>query len=155
MKTLKRGSLLFICVCFVLTLTAQDKPLPVREPDLSKPTLFQELPSRIPCSVSELQSLLQVQQDQRVDRSFGNGFDFRGVVTSKSEPGDSTVRSVAIRSTNFNGALMHIARITEANGSVRYTGRIISLQHQDAYELVQEKNAYYFIKKGFYDLINE
>lgn len=156
MKNLIRGAFLFIGVCFFMTLSAQDqKTLPVREPDLTKPYLFTQLPTRIPCPVSTLESFLLVEQDQRVNRSIGNGLDIRGVVTSTSKQGDSTMRSVAIRSTNFNGALLHIARITAADGSIRFTGRIISLQHQDAYELVQEKNEYFFIKKGFYDLINE
>lgn len=156
MKNLIRGAFLFIGVCFFLVLSAQDaKTLPVREPDLTRPSLFQQLPSRIACSVTTLESLVQSGQDQRVARNLGAGMDFRGVVTSTSPSGDSTMRTVAIRSTNFNGALLHIARITAADGSVRYTGRIISLQHQDAYELVQEKNEFFFIKKGFYDLINE
>lgn len=156
MKNLIRGSFLFVGMCFMMTLAAQDaKSLPVREPDLSRPSLFHSLPNRIPCSIQDLQSLLNLQQDQRVSRNLASGFEFRGVVTSLSPSGDSTVRSVAIRSSNFNGALLHIARITAADGSIRYTGRIISLQHQDAYELVEEKNAYFFIKKGFYDLINE
>ena len=42
-----------------------------------------------------------------------------------------------------------------ADGSVRYSGRIISFQHADAYEINLENNQYVFVKKGFYDLVNE
>jgi hypothetical protein len=60
-----------------------------------------------------------------------------------------------IRSGNFNGATLTLSSSAQTNGAVRFTGRIISFQHGDVYELQNQNNQYILIKKNFYDLINE
>ncbi len=63
--------------------------------------------------------------------------------------------SVVIRSTNRVGARLVFTKVTDADNTIKYIGRIISLQHSDSYEIVSENNQYYFKKQGLYDLIAE
>jgi len=153
MKNLTKGiiclSLFFIC----LQSSAQTPP--VREPDMKKPSLFQNLPERISCHISDLTALLESQVGNPVSFSFTNNLNFQGVVSSVASKFDNTLLSVVIRSTNFPGAALSFSRIIKEDGSISYVGRIISFQHGDAYEISLENGQYYFIKKGFYDLVNE
>jgi hypothetical protein len=68
---------------------------------------------------------------------------------------DLSLQSVVVRSTNFPGAALSFSRITKEDGTFSYVGRIISFQHGDAYEISLENGQYFFVKKGFYDLVNE
>ena len=78
---------------------------------------------------------------------------FNGQVISRSD--DNTIHSVVIRSANFNGATLTLSSSAQPNGTVKFTGRIISFQHGDAYELQNQNDQYILIKKNFYDLMNE
>jgi len=153
MKNLVKGficlSLLFIC----LQSNAQ-KP-PVREPDMNRPTLFQNLPNKISCRINDLSDLLKSEIGKPVSFSLVDNMNFQGVVSSMASKFDNTLNSVVIRSTNFPGAALSFSRITKEDGTYSYVGRIISFQHGDAYEIGLENGQYYFIKKGFYDLVNE
>ena len=153
MKNLVKGviclSLFFIC----LECNAQTPP--VREPDMNRPTLFQNLPNKISCRINDLSALLESEIGKPVSFSFAENLNFQGVVSSVASKFDNTLLSVVIRSTNFSGAALSFSRITKENGTYAYVGRIISFQHGDAYEIGLENGQYYFVKKGFYDLVNE
>jgi hypothetical protein len=72
-----------------------------------------------------------------------------------SKADENNIHSVVIRSRNFNGATLTLSSSAQPNGTVKFTGRIISFQHGDLYELQNQNNQYILIKKNFYDLINE
>jgi hypothetical protein len=76
-------------------------------------------------------------------------------VSSVAAQFENNLLSIVIRSTNFPGAALSFSKITKEDGTISYAGRIISFQHGDAYEINQENGQYYFVKKGFYDLVNE
>jgi hypothetical protein len=84
-----------------------------------------------------------------------DNLNFQGVVSSVASKFDNTLLSVVIRSTNFASSALSFSRITKEDGTYSYVGRIISFQHGDAYEITLENGQYYFVKKGFYDLVNE
>lgn len=153
MKNLVKGiiclSLLFIC----LQSNAQ-KP-PVREPDMNRPTLFQNLPNKISCRINDLSALLELGIGKPISFSLIDNLNFQGVVSSVASKFDNTLNSVVIRSTNFPGAALSFSRITKDDGTFSYVGRIISFQHGDSYEINLENGQYYFVKKAFYDLVNE
>jgi hypothetical protein len=153
MKNLAKGiiclSLFFIC----LQSSAQTPP--VREPDMNRPSLFQNLPDKITCRISDLTALLESEVGKPVSFSFATNLNFQGVVSSVASKFDNTLLSVVIRSTNFPGAALSFSRITKEDGTFSFVGRIISFQHGDAYEISLENGQYYFVKKGFYDLVNE
>jgi len=153
MKNLVKGILCLSVFLACIETNAQTPP--VREPDMNRPTLFQNLPEKISCRIADLSALLESEIGQTISFSFIDNLNFQGVVSSVASKFDNTLQSVVIRSTNFPGAALSFSRITNENGSISYVGRILSFQHGDAYEINQENGQYFFVKKGFYDLVNE
>jgi hypothetical protein len=153
MKNLVKG---FICLsAFFVCLKTNAQTPPVREPDMNRPSLFQNLPEKISCRINDLAALLETETGKTVSFSFTGNLNFQGIVSSIASKFDNTLQSVVIRSTNFPGAALSFSKITKGDGTISYVGRIISFQHGDAYEINQENGQYFFIKKGFYDLVNE
>ena len=122
---------------------------------MNRPTLFQNLPEKISCRISDLSALLEYETGRTISFAFTGNINFQGVVSSVASKFDNSLQSIVIRSTNFPGAALSFSRITKQDGSLAYAGRIISFQHGDAYEINQENGQYFFVKKGFYDLVNE
>ena len=122
---------------------------------MSRPSLFQNLPDKISFRINDLIDLLDWETGRNVSIALASNFTFQGVISSTATMSANKLQSVVIRSTNFPGAALSFSKITKDDGSVSYVGRIISFQHGDAYEISQEKGQYYFVKKGFYDLVNE
>lgn len=141
-------SVFFIC----LDINAQTPP--VREPDMTRPSLFQNLPEKISCRINDLSAFLELETGRTASFVFTNTISFQGVVSSVASI-DNSLQSVVIRSTNFPGAALSFSKITKQDGTISYAGRIISFQHGDAYEINVENGQYFFVKKGFYDLVNE
>lgn len=153
MKNLAKG-ILCLSVFFVsIDLSAQNPP--VREPDMNRPSLFQNLPEKISCRIDDLSALLQSETGKTVSFTFAANTSFHGIVSSVASKFENTLHSVVIRSTNFPGAALSFSKLIKEDGTISYIGRIISFQHGDAYEITLENGQYYFIKKGFYDLVNE
>lgn len=153
MKNLAKG-ILCLSVFFAGIKASAQEP-PVREPDMNRPSLFQNLPEKITCRINDLSALLQSEIGKNVSFSFAENVSFQGVVSSVATKFENTLHSVVIRSTNFPGAALSFSKLIKDDGTVSYVGRIISFQHGDAYEITLENGQYYFIKKGFYDLVNE
>ena len=122
---------------------------------MNRPTLFQNLPNKISCRINDLSALLESEIGQPVSFLLADNLSFKGVVSSVASKFDNTLVSVVIRSTNFAGAALSFSKITKEDGTYNYVGRIISFQHGDAYEIRLENGQYFFVKKGFYDLVNE
>ena len=121
---------------------------------MNRPTLFQNLPNKISCRINDLSALLESETGKPVSFSLVDNLKFQGVVSSVAKF-DNSLNSVVIRSTNFPGAALSFSKITKEDGTFSYVGLIISFQHGDAYEIGLENGQYYFVKKGFYDLVNE
>ena len=151
-------SLCTLVLCFFLSLISLSsfaQNAPVTEPDYNKPLLFPDLPERININPSAFQNLFQLQMGQSVNIPITPSFNYQGVVISVSDGSDSHVKSVVIRSTNRQGARFTFTKVTNDDGSIKYLGRIISLQHGDTYEIVYENGVYELKKKGLYDLVEE
>jgi hypothetical protein len=132
---------------------AQNKKVPINEPDLNKPKLFADLPDRLYFNPNNFSNLFQSHIGQSVNVPISSEFNFSGQVISKSD--DPKSASVVIRSTNRIGARLIFTKVIDENNNIRYIGRIISLAHGDSYEIVLENNQYSFKKKGYYELIEE
>jgi hypothetical protein len=145
-------SLIMLFTCS--TVSAQNS-IPVNEPDLNKPKLFTDLPDKIPVDINTLKNLMNTETGKDISLKLGQNTTshFDGKVISKAD--DNTIHSVVIRSGNFNGATLTLSSSAQPNGAVKFTGRIISFQHGDLYELQNLNDQYILIKKNFYDLINE
>lgn len=137
------------------TLSAQDK-LPVNEPDMNKPKLFGDLPDKIPVHILDLQSLVNTETGKNVSLLLEKNTStvFNGKVVSTASKYNN-IRSVVIRSGNFNGATFTLSSSIHSNGTVKFTGRIISMKHGDLYELQKVDDQYILIKKDFHELIAE
>jgi hypothetical protein len=130
---------------------------PVSEPNYNKPQLFSALPDNIKVDINSLKSLLTTSVGDAVTSSLTleNSFVFSGQVISTANKYNSSIQSVVVRSSNFNGAGLTFTRYTKEDGSTGYSGRIISFEHGDAYELRLIDGTYLFVKKKFHELVNE
>lgn len=130
---------------------------PLSEPDYKKAKLFSSLPENIKVSLNNLKELLKLNNGEAANSDLGEGiaFTFNGQVVSTASKYNNTIKSVVIRSSNFNGARLTFTQIINEDGTIRYTGRIISFEHGDVYELQQVEDRYEFVKKKFHDLVNE
>ncbi len=153
MKNLLKG-IMCLPVFFVCLQTNAQTP-PVREPDMNRPSLFQNLPEKISCRINDLSALLESEIGRNISFLFAGNLNFEGVVSSVASKFDNTLQSVVVRSTNFPGAALSFSKIKNEDGTFSYVGRILSFQHGDAYEISVENGQYFFVKKGFYDLVNE
>ena len=155
MKNL-RTQVLCVCISLIsLTSAAQKQSIPVTEPDYNKPKLFQNMPAVIPVSTEELNSLLNSNTGRNISFATNTSFRFDGQIVSTASKYENTIQSVVVKSSNFEGARFTLSRITNTDGTISYTGRIISFQHGDAYILKTEGTQMSLVKKDFYDLVNE
>lgn len=152
MKNLLKG---IICLFLLISYTRGNaqKP-PVKEPDTNRPSLFKQMPDKLSCPISDLEGLLQFETGRQVNLSLADNFFFQGIIVSRSNT-DDRIKSIVVRSTNFPGASLTFSKTILEDGTTKYSGLIISFKHADAYEINIEKGQYYFIKKGFYDLVND
>jgi hypothetical protein len=159
MKNLRTS---FLCACLTLgglCSFAQKgaRPIPINQPNLNKPKLFQALPDKIPVNVSNLATLLNTPVGNTVDINLSDktAFPFKGQVVSVVSKYDNTIQSVVINSTNYNGARLTFSRTTSRDGTVSYSGRIVSFEHGDLFELKNQEGSFVFIKRNFNELVNE
>lgn len=151
-----------LCAAIMLLIGAvssnAQETAPLTEPNYKKPQLFTSLPENIKVNVDNLKALLKSSTGDAVASDLGDGsaFDFNGQVVSTATKHNNTIKSVVIRSSNYNGASLTISQLTNEDGSISYTGRIISFSHGDVFELQKQPDGNYaFVKKKFYDLVNE
>ncbi|MBK6937814.1 MAG: hypothetical protein IPH18_13680 [Chitinophagaceae bacterium] len=158
MKNL-RTALMCLCTIIVgLQTFAQGNTSPVNEPDYNRPKLFNNLPDRIVLETSTVGNMLtkEMGQTATISLSADQSVKFEGTVVSSVSKYDNTIRSIVIRSVNYSGATLTITRVTKNDDSApTYTGRMMSLQHGDLYELKEIDGSLILIKKNFYDLVNE
>lgn len=157
MKNLRTLALCVTVSFYSLCSSAQTEKIPLNEPNYNKPKLFQNLPDNIPVSMDNITNLFGSPTGRSVSLNLSDRspFQFEGDVVSSVSKYENTIQSVVIRSTNYNGARLTISRLTDENGNISYTGRIISMQHGDLYELKKINDEYMLVKRNFYDLINE
>jgi hypothetical protein len=153
------GIILATTLLFGIRAIGQSAP-PVNEPDLNRPRLFDNLPSEIPVSIADLKSLfasgLQNGKDVTVRLSQDSRLaEFKGKVVSYADKYSHKMKSVVIRSSNFNGAALTLTAASNPDGSILFSGRILSFQHGDMFELQKKNNQYMLVKKNFYELVNE
>ena len=154
---MKNTSTLVLCAifsCITILTQAQEKTIPVNEPNYNKPKLFQNLPERIPVDASTLESLFGVDMNRAANITIA-GIHFQGNVSSKTTNDVNQANTVIIGLTNYPGANFTLSKISNPDGTISYTGRIISFQHGDLFELQKQKDNWVLVKKNFYDLINE
>jgi len=142
----------FCSLCSVAQ-SVQNRSVSVNEPDYNKPKLFGDLPDSINFDPTYFSALFNTQVGQSVTLSDIPGFTISGQVVSKADGQNSA--SVVVRLANRPGARLIFTKLTGANNSIKYLGRIISLKHGDSYEIVSENDQYYLKKKTINELVTE
>lgn len=138
-------------------LLAQSNQPPVNEPDYNKPELFKSLPAKVIIPTGEINSLFLADRGGKISLSLTadprNNLEGE-IISITSKYGDS-IRSVCIISSNFKGARLTISRLLGRDGITTYVGRMISFGNADVYEMDYSGQRFLFIKKNWYDLVNE
>jgi len=157
MKDLRTVVIIAGICCFTATSFAQESKVPINEPDYNRPAQFDQLPARIAVTTAELDQVIHFQAGKKATISFASksSLQFEGQVVSVADHAEQKFQSVVFRSTNFPGASFTIAKRVDEEGVITYTGRIISFQHADLFELKKENGNYFLVKRNFYDLVNE
>ena len=157
MKNLRTTVLCAVIALCSHSVLAQNKPVPVNEPDYNKPKLFANLPDKIQVSAGELDNLFNTQAGRPANLKLSavNDLRFEGEIASVAGKHEDSLQTIIIRLTNYNGARFTLSRISNTDGTVSYTGRIISFGHGDLYELQKQDGGLVLVKRNFYDLVNE
>lgn len=99
-----------------------------------KPKQFNSFPSTINCSEQELAKVFNAVPGQPISLSFSSNFTFSGIVKN-SVAKYSNLRSAVITSPDYANTIFSISKITRADGTLAYVGRIINKDYFDGYEL--------------------
>lgn len=154
MKLLKTG--FFCLLLFLCSARAAAQLVPyTKDAVVLKPELFRDLPRRMDVNTHVLAPLLQKEEGERVSIHLASGFLFTGVVVSKSPAAETRYKTVVLKSTNRPGAAFTITAIRKSNGRYQYSGRMLSLKHSDAYEMVEEGGRFALQKRALSDLVSE
>jgi hypothetical protein len=119
-----------------------------------KPALFASYPSNLAISELSLQNILSLQRDQELTLQFGNGFNFPCRVL-RTDANNANVKTVIVRSSAFDNALMQLSMFTDENGLINYTGRIMNVRSADGYMLQKTSSGTYELKKFETDSVLE
>jgi hypothetical protein len=155
MKQLKASAIgVLLAVCYMQA-GAQQKQIPLNEPDYNKPKLFNNLPEKMDLKLSAVEPIFDYELGKSVNIQVADNFLFQGMVVSKSDEKNESVKSIVIRSANLQGAVFTLSKTTNTDGSFSYIGRIMSRNNGDAYEIKKENNEYVLQKKNLNELIAE
>ncbi|HET7897113.1 MAG TPA: hypothetical protein VFL47_05575 [Flavisolibacter sp.] len=154
MKTVKSIACLAIMAFCLSKASAQNARIPLNETNYSRPRLFTDIPEKAPFKIKDVESLLDLPVGAAVNASLSSGLPLVGTVVSKSNPADTSVKSVVIR-TNRQGSTFTFSRLVAADGTVSFIGRMFSKNGGDALEITNEGQGYVLRKKGITELLNE
>ena len=158
MKNLRTITLSCSFLFFSFCVIAQSGDfVPINEPSYNKSKLFQNLPDNIPVNMDNITGLFSAQVGRMVslDLSLDQAFRFDGEIISIVSKYENKIQSVIVRSSNYNEARLIISKITDAKGIISYTGRILSMQHGDLFELKNINSQLILEKRKFNDLVSE
>jgi hypothetical protein len=155
MNNLKFLGLCLVCFVACIRVSAQNKASFNSFDNNRKPTLFSQLPDRIAIKTQDLEALFNGSTELSIQSSDKKTFTFSGKLVPTASNYNSKIRTLIIRSSNFSGATLTLSSSILPDGTVEYSGRIISFQHGDLLVLQKEKDEYSLIKKNFRDLIAE
>jgi hypothetical protein len=155
MKIMKLSTICVLLLALYTQTKAQAQKIPINEPNYNQPKLFADLPQRMKLNLPELESLFNLPIGNPINIPFADNFRFRGTVVSKSNPNDSLVHSIIIRSSDNLGAVFTFTKTIDTIGKTKYIGRIVSRNSSDAYEIAFDNGQYILQKKNYTDLVSE
>lgn len=111
-----------------------------------KPKQFSSLPDIINCSEQELSKVFTATPGQSISIAFSNSFTFTGNVTSNLSK-YANLQTAVIVSPDYFNTIFSVSKITNADGSNAYIGRIINKNYFDGFELKRNTAGAYQLKK--------
>lgn len=154
MNLLKTGITCLLLSLCAMSATAQTPDL-TKNSRVAKPQLFSDLPPHIALNAVSFPQLLQKNIGEKISLPLAPGVIFQGVVVSKSDASDVRSKTVVIKSSNRQGAALTITGIQKKDGNYRYSGRMLSLKHSDAYEMVEQDGRFALQKTALNELVTE
>jgi hypothetical protein len=109
----------------------------------SKIFLFKQVPQKSQCNITALDNLFSTTGS--VNSAVSQGFFIHGELIENVQRNPS-IQSINISLSDFPGAIFTLSRTRLEDGSIRYSGHILSTDYKDALILSYEKGKYYFIK---------
>lgn len=145
--------LVFLTAC-LFQASAQEKDVPLNTPNYSKRKMFTNLPEKSRLRLSDAEELLNLPVGAKVNATIAAGFPLIGTIVSKSNPADTTVKSVVVRTAN-QGSVFTFSRVKAADGKISFIGRMLNKEGGDALEIVKEDEGYVLRKKNAHELLIE
>lgn len=133
------------CMLVAFNANCQSAPLLNQHP-VEKAPLFSLLPEKISIPAASLENIFSATLNNNISVSLGPQLKIEGIVLAKVAVAADQL-SINIRCNNFKNALLNISRLTNADGSYLYVGRLVSMQHGDVLLLWEENGQYSFIKQ--------
>ncbi len=156
------GLMLLFTIANALTVGAQEKSVQLNEPDYNKPKLFNTLPATLKVTNGELETLIAPAKSAARGKATEDITKMRAKVAGLSSQYiaansriENEYNSVVMVLNDYPGATLTLTSVAKEDGTLVYTGRIISFKHGDAFVLELVNGQYQWTKKGFYDLIAE
>lgn len=141
-----------VCILLAYTASCQVTAVPLNQHPIEKASLFGQLPDKFNCSTTNLQQFFSRGVNNKFSKELNNSLtlndqlQIEGVVLEKVAVTAQQL-SINIRCSNFQNALLTVSRITQPDGTFKYTGRIVSPNHGDILFLKEENGGYSFIKQ--------
>lgn len=136
-----------IMLCFILSAKqgfSQQKT--IDNFSQAKPALFNHLQSKTNCSLSAIDKPFGFSKGRQIILNINADFTITGEVLEKTQA-ERGVENINIRCSNYNNALLSLSRITQEDGSVKYTGILHDRNSSDVLLLINEDGHYAFKKQ--------
>jgi hypothetical protein len=140
----KLYALAYTALLVIVAHATQAQTPAVNQAVAEKPLLFTSLPDRSECNLEEVDKLFMAEIDQKLVIRLNDRMQLDGIVAEKVRRSPE-VLTINFKISNYPNALFTISRIIQ-DGTIRYTGRIISKDNGDVMVVVKENGKYYFTK---------
>ncbi len=111
-----------------------------------KPRQFNSFPAIVHCNQQELTKVFNTTQGQPISLSFSDNFNFSGTVTSNLVK-YANLQTAIVVSPDFSNTIFSVSKITNNDGSISYSGRIINKNYFDGFELKKNTTGEYQLVK--------
>lgn len=125
----------------------------IHEPDYSRPAGLSDLPDSFNCKLQDISILQNSGRGDNIVLKLADDFQLKGIVTSLQL--FSSRNTIVVRSTNFPTYTLSLIWWKNADNQTIVIGRLISFTRKDALVLQNREGNYVWVKKDYYELVNE
>ncbi len=145
MKNLCLTGIILLC-CLAYNHTAAQKSVPINQVLPAKPELFARVPGKFRTSIFLLEKLFNSPASGTVEFPMADDLSFKGSLVESVRNNKNAV-TINVRSSNYDGAVLTLSKITQPDLSEIYNGRIVSIRYADVFVLTKENAQYYFTRE--------